>query len=166
MAFIELSSDRNENRNINLNIKIMIFTEGTVLGPKNIWNLFRFTAYIPMGDCVSKILSWHQQGAEIVYCTSRKSKRQINQIVSLLRTYGFAGSRLYYRVPKQAYKDIVETVIPDILIEDDCKSIGGQWQMCITHVNPNIKSKIKSIAVKEFKGIDHLPDKIIDIAYL
>lgn len=162
MAFIEFSNDRNTN----INAKIMIFTEGTVLGPKNIWNLFRFTNYIPIGDCVSKILSWQQQGAEIVYCTSRKSKGQINQIVSLLRTYDFAGSRLYYRAPKQTYKDIVETVIPDILIEDDCKSIGGQWQMCITHVSPSLKNKIKSVAVKEFKGIDHLPDKITDIAYL
>ena len=46
------------------------------------------------------------------------------------------------------YNDIVEIVMPDILIEDDCKSIGGQSQMCITYVAPSLKSKIKSIVVK------------------
>jgi len=53
--------------------------------------------------------------------------------------------------------------MPDILIEEDCRSIGGQWQMCITHVEPELKSKIKSIVVKEFKGIDHLPDDLPDL---
>jgi len=51
----------------------------------------------------------------------------------------------------------VETLKPDILIEDDCKSIGGAWQMCITIVKPDIKKNILSIAVPEFRGIDHLP---------
>ena len=55
------------------------------------------------------------------------------------------------------YKDIIEVVRPDVLIEDDCKSIGGSWQMCITYVQPQIKDTIKSIVVKEFKGIDYLP---------
>ena len=29
--------------------------------------------------------------------------------------------------------------------------------MCITYVKPQIKNTIKSIVVKEFEGIDHLP---------
>ncbi|MFH1564916.1 MAG: hypothetical protein ABIC82_03640 [bacterium] len=33
--------------------------------------------------------------------------------------------------------------------------------MTITNVKPEIKQKIKSICVKEFKGIDHLPDNIL-----
>jgi len=32
--------------------------------------------------------------------------------------------------------------------------------MTITHVKPEIKKKIKSISVKEFGGIDYLPDEI------
>jgi len=46
------------------------------------------------------------------------------------------------------------------LIEDDCKSIGGAWQMCITKVKPEIKKNIVSIIVPEFKGIDNLPTDI------
>lgn len=142
--------------------KIMLFTEGTILSHKNLRNLLNFGTYIPIGDCVKKIQSWEQQGAEILYCTSRRSKRQVTDILSVLTQYGFTGTRLYYRVPRQKYKDIIETVMPDILIEDDCKSIGGSIQMCITYVKPEVKNKITSIIVPEFEGIEHLPDKITD----
>ncbi len=53
--------------------------------------------------------------------------------------------------------------MPDVLIEDDCESIGGAGEMVITHVKPEIKTKIKSFAVKEFEGIDHLPDKVFEL---
>lgn len=32
--------------------------------------------------------------------------------------------------------------------------------MAITYVKEDVKSNIKSIVVKEFGGIDHLPDRI------
>jgi hypothetical protein len=144
-------------RELSPTTKIMLFTEGTVIGPKNILGLYFHVDYIPIGNCREKIRSWADQGAEIVYITSRKSKKQVNEIHFLLEKYGFAGTRLYYREKHQKYKDIIEEVMPDILIEDDCRSIGGKWQMCITHVEPERKAKIKSIIVREFKGIDHLP---------
>ena len=50
--------------------------------------------------------------------------------------------------------------ITDVLIEDDCESIGGQAEMTITYVSPEKKKQIKSIPVPEFGGIDHLPDDI------
>lgn len=139
---------------------IMLFAEGTVLGPKNILGLYFHAKYIPIGNCRKKIRSWEEQGAEIVYITSRKTESQVNEIQNLLEKYDFPGTRIYYREKNQKYKDIVEAVLPDILIEDDCRSIGGQWQMCITQVKPERKTKIKSIVVKEFKGIDHLPDSL------
>lgn len=47
-----------------------------------------------------------------------------------------------------------------VLIEDDCESIGGGPEMTYPHIRPEIKSQIKSIPVKEFGGIDHLPDEL------
>lgn len=138
--------------------KIMLFTEGTILGHKNLRELLNFSTYRPIGDCVKKIQFWEQQGAEILYFTSRRSKRQVADILSVLKQYDFTGTRLYYRAPRQKYKDIIETVRPDILIEDDCKSIGGSLQMCITYVRPEVRNKITSIVVPEFKGIDYLPE--------
>jgi hypothetical protein len=157
MAYLELSQKKDGN------IKIMIFVEGTVLKPKSIFSLYNHTSYIPIGNSVDIIKSWHDQGAEIVYCTSRKRGKQVSDIAELLKKYDFPGTRLYYREAKQRYKDIVQTIIPDFLIEDDCKSIGGKWQMCITYVELPFKSRIKSIIVREFKGIDHLPSKITEL---
>lgn len=64
------------------------------------------------------------------------------------------------RRDKESYNDIAETLMPDVLVEDDCESIGGAEQMTITWVRPDIKNRIKSIVVKENGGIDHLPDNI------
>lgn len=77
-----------------------------------------------------------------------------------LKKYGFAGTFLAARDPKESYADIVEGLQPDILIEDDCKSIVGTWKMCITKVSSQTKRRIKSIVVPEFKGINHLPREI------
>ena len=163
MPFLELSKSKNSDMELNDKIKIMIFTEGTVLGHRNIFRLFNYATYIPIGNCIDKIQAWEQQCAEIIYFTSRKKEKQINEIASVLKKYNFPGTRLYYREASQKYSDIVELVVPEVLIEDDCKCIGGQWQMCITYVKPELKSKIKSIIVKEFKGIDHLPKLISDL---
>lgn len=35
--------------------------------------------------------------------------------------------------------------------------------MCITHVKPEIKNKIKPISVEEFKGIENLSKKLSDM---
>ncbi|SEW44253.1 LNS2 domain-containing protein [[Clostridium] fimetarium] len=147
------------NENHYTDLSIMLFVEGTIIKPKSWFSLYNHNAYIPIGNAVKIIKEWEQQGANIIYCTSRK-KRQADDIATLLKRYGFAGSFLVSREQKESYKDIVEMLQPDILIEDDCKSIGGVWQMCITKVNKEIKENILSIVVSEFKGIDNLPTDI------
>lgn len=56
--------------------------------------------------------------------------------------------------------DVAERVLPDILIEDDCESIGGEKEMTYPHIKPELKTRIKSIVIKEFCGLDHLPDEV------
>ncbi|MFH1564527.1 MAG: hypothetical protein ABIC82_01620 [bacterium] len=73
------------------------------------------------------------------------------------------ATSLLYRKDNETYKNIPEKVMPDILIEDDCESIGGANNMTITFLNSEIKKKIKSIVVKEFQGIDYLPDDVRDL---
>ncbi len=134
---------------------IMIFVEGTILNPKSWLTLYHHRSYVPTQNSVEMIKSWYKQGANIVYCTSRRNK-QAYDIASLLKQYGFVGSKLCYRSRGEKYKQIVEAIEPAILIEDDAKSIGGAWQRCITYVSPEIKKNITSIIVPEFKGIAHL----------
>ncbi|OGD56370.1 hypothetical protein A3E73_00070 [Candidatus Beckwithbacteria bacterium RIFCSPHIGHO2_12_FULL_47_17] len=41
--------------------------------------------------------------------------------------------------------------------------IGGEAEMTYPHIREDLKPKIKSIVVKEFQGIDHLPEKLQDL---
>ena len=161
MGCLELTSIKENNTD--KKTTVMIFTEGTVLRPKNALQFFNVASYIPIKNSVNIIKSWVEQSAEIVYCTSRKNLKEVNEVKDIFMKYNFMGSRLYYREKDQEYKDLVELVLPHILIEDDCRSIGGKNQMCITHVDAAVKDKIKSIPVREFEGIDDLPLSLTDL---
>ena len=161
MAYIPF--ELGEITNCNDLLKVLIFTEGTIIGPAKLSDWFNHKKYIPLKNSVEKIKAWENQGAEIYYLTSRKNLKEVNQIKNILVNYGFPGKGLYYRARKEKYKDIVEVLIPRIIIEDDCKSIGGKWQMTITYVREDIKNRIKSIVVKEFEGIEHLSNDINEL---
>ena len=92
--------------------------------------------------------------------TSRTRPHEIEQIRNVLRRYDFPEGQLLFRRLGEQYKYIAERVFPDVLVEDDCESIGGIGEMTITHVNPELRKKIVSVSVPEFSGIDHLPDQI------
>jgi len=119
-----------------------------------------YKSYVPVGDAVKKLQNWKKDGAEILYLTSRRKPEEIKQIQNVLKKYRFPDGQLLFRQKNEEYKDVAERIIPDILVEDDCESIGGTDEMTITYVKPEIKKKIRSIPIKEFGGIDHLPDKI------
>ncbi len=89
-----------------------------------------------------------------------KFLKEIKQIQDVLKKYNFPDGQLLFRQNDEEYKDVAERIVPDVLIEDDCESIGRVNQMTITYVKPAIKKKIKSIPVKEFGGIGPLPDRI------
>lgn len=56
---------------------------------------------------------------------------------------------------------MVAWACPDILIEDDCRSIGGGKEWCITNVKVDIRVNIKLSIVEKFKGIDHIEKEIV-----
>lgn len=118
-----------------------------------------YSNYVPVGNVVEKLANWKNQGSEIYYITSRRIKKEIDEIREILKRYNFPDSQnLYFREQGEAYKDVAERIVPNILIEDDCESIGGEKEMVYPHMQETIKSKIKSIPVKEFGGVDHLPN--------
>lgn len=122
-----------------------------------------YAFYIPIKKAAKKISNWKKEGAEIIYLTSRKKRKEILFIQRVLKKYKFPSGQLLFRQKKEEYKDVAERILPDILIEDDCESIGGKEEIISTKVQPKLKKKIKSIVVKEFKGIDHLSNKINDL---
>jgi hypothetical protein len=135
-------------------MKILVFTEGTTI---------EYTKKIPNGNAPAKLRAWEDQGAEIAYLTSRTNPDEIAIVRRLLEQYEFPHGELFYRRKGEEYKDVAERVLPDLLVEDDCASIGGQVQMTYPHVRPELKAGIKSIVVKEDGGIDHLPDSLIEL---
>ena len=174
----------------NSNMKILIFTEGTILIFGNAKGVSReeavkqskiavisdlffraesgsphdFKGYVPNGKTVEKLFQWKKQGITIFYLTSRRIKKEIKAIKSILKRFNFPDSdNLYFRNPGEDYKDVAQRLVPDIIIEDDCESIGGEKEMTYPHISGDLKKKIKSIVVKEFEGIDHLPDKIEEL---
>jgi hypothetical protein len=140
--------------------RILIFTEGTILGPRHWWEFFNDRGYVTINLCVDKINRWHKQGARIAYLTSRRKPADVAAIAAILRKANLPGSALYFRGEEDEYHHIAEQLVPDVLIEDDCRSIGGSRNWTITYVDPVFKPRIHSIIVREFGGIDDLPDTI------
>jgi len=117
-----------------------------------------FASYVPIGNAVEKLKGWKMKGVEIIYLSSHENSDDVEKDKLVFEKYNFPKGQIFYRQNGESYKNIAEKIIPNVLIEDDCESIGGEKEMTITFVRPEIKQKIKSIVVKEFEGIDHLPD--------
>jgi len=155
-------------------MKIMVFTEGTILMAKNAIGLTReeivqqvkdretsvkeYATYVPIGHASDVLQRWANQGAEIIYLTSRREQKQIDEIQNVLNLNNFPKCTLEHRGHNEEYKDVIERIIPDVFIEDDCESIGGEVEIGYPHIKPELKTEIKSIIIKEFSGIDELPE--------
>src|SRR3989304_8746046 len=161
-------------------MKILIFLHGTIIMHKtakdqkrkeivkqvikNEKSVLDYASYIPIGHAVKKLLKWKSQGADICYLSSHVTSKNVEKDESVLKKHLFPKGNIYYRQKREKYKDVIQRIkpLPDILIEDDCESIGGKDEMAHSQLNQEIKAKIKHIVVKEFGSIDSLPDKIDD----
>lgn len=76
---------------------------------------------------------------------------------SCCKNWAFPPGRVLARQPGETYGDVAERELPDVLIEDDCESIGAD-QITYPQIRPDLQARIKSIVIPEFGGIDHLPD--------
>lgn len=173
-----------------INMKILVFLQGTLIMHKSAVGKTRteiieqvkaqgesvrdFGSYVPIGNAIEKLNKWEKQGAEISYLSAltENKKARGDEIVGkdglkvdqeILNKYGFPKGGIYHRQNGESYAQIAEKITPDILIEDDCESIGGAKEMTITFIKLGVKRRIKSIAVKEFGGIDHLPDNLNEL---
>jgi hypothetical protein len=119
--------------------------------------------YIPVGDAAEKLRAWAAQGAEILFLSSHRDPAHMDEDMRVLRRYGFPEGTVLFRRAGEAYHDVAERALPDVLIEDDCESIGGAAEMVYPHMRPEMRSRITSIVVREFEGLDHLPERAVDL---
>ncbi len=136
-------------------MRILVFTEGTATRHPSQERFSDVATFIPTDGAVEKLARWHEQGAEICYLTSRRWNEDHHAVEATLRRFGFPPGELHYRREGEEYVDVAGRVRPDVLIEDDCFSIG--WDEVTT---PKLKADwgIKGIVVPEFGGLAHLPD--------
>lgn len=162
-------------------MKIMVFLHGTAIMHKsglgktpdergkqveeNEESVHRYEDYVPVGNADKKLRMWVQQGAKIVYLSSHQSEEDIRKDIKVLSTYNFPDASVLYRRGKETYAEIAERVMPDVLIEDNCESIGGESEMTFPYINTQKKKLIKSIVVNEFSGIDHLPSSLDELLH-
>ena len=151
MGFIIIDKIKNNNK------KIMIFVEGTILKPKynNILSRISMTTYIPINNAIETLKKWQEEGYEVIYLTSLKGRRAM-KMAQHLDELGFTGSMVGYRQKNQDYATLIKEELPDILIEDNCSSIGGEENMCYNILSEDLKKEIKHIVVEEFQGIDNV----------
>lgn len=171
---------------------ILVFLHGTVIVHESAKNKSRdeiiqqikdqdpsvrnFFNYRPIGQSADKLNNWVRQGASIIYLSSltKNKKSRGDELVSeeglkadefVLNKYGFPSGVIYHRDENETYADVVKRldVLPDVIIEDDCESIGGESEMTYVHLDENLKKRIKPIKIKEFSGIDYLPDNLKDL---
>ncbi|NHJ20736.1 MAG: hypothetical protein EAX91_07340 [Candidatus Lokiarchaeota archaeon] len=158
-------------------MRILVFLHGTCIMHRNALGLSRmqivrqvientdesisdFASYIPIGRAVKKLTSWQNQGAEISYLSSHLTIENMKKDEMVLKKYNFPNGTIFYRQNEEDWNLQIEKAKPDLIIEDDCESIGGKYQMTFPNLKPEFQSNITSIVTKEFAGIDHLPDDI------
>ena len=162
-------------------MKILVFLHGTTIMHRNARGLARqeivkqvmeteesvhdYTSYVSIGNAVKKLQAWKGQGAIICYFSSHKNAKDVAEDQFVLKKYAFPDGRIFYRRDRERYRDVVEGIrpLPNVIVEDNCESIGGEAEMVYPNLKPELKSKIRSIVVKEFGGIDYLPDEISEL---
>jgi hypothetical protein len=117
----------------------------------------QYAAYVPVGGAVAKLHCWQEAGVVVDYLSSHRNPDDVALDAAVLRTYGFPSGRVLARLPGETYGDIAGREVPDVLVEDDCESIGAD-QITYPQIAPSLRARIKSIIIPEFGGIDHLPD--------
>jgi len=155
-------------------MEIMVFLHGTAIMHKNAVgypreervkqvadgdaSLYDFRSYVPVEDAVNKLRAWRERGASIVYLSSHTIAERVELDENVLAEHGFPDGPVYFRNNGRSYREVVEAVLPNVLVEDDCESIGGEPEMTYPYLSPEVRARVKSIVVKEFGGLGHLPD--------
>jgi len=125
-------------------------------------SVYDYAAYVPIDDAVGKLHRWREQGADLAYLSSHRNPDNVAKDAAVLRRHGFPSGRVLARQAGESYGELVGRELPDVFIEDDCESIGA-GQVAHPQVRPDLKTRIMSIVVPEFAGIDHLPDSLPDL---
>jgi hypothetical protein len=112
---------------------------------------------IPIGESPKKVSAWRKR-SDIYYLTASRKEQNVEKCKLALRKWGFPEGILLHRDNGKTYSDIINPLRPDVIVEDDCESLGGIREMVYPNLPEKVKRSIASVVVREFEGIDHLND--------
>jgi hypothetical protein len=115
-----------------------------------------FASYIPTEAAVDRAVAWQLRGAKICYLSSHHIQADVEIDRAVLRAHGFPAGCVLYRALGETYADTARRARPDVLIEDDCQSIGGTSQTVASVLRA--ADSIRCVVVPEFGGFAHLPE--------
>jgi hypothetical protein len=172
-------------------VKVLVYLQGTIIMhksgkdkipqerrkqvlDKSDETIFDFENYIPINKANDILTKWKMKGIDIVYMSSHRNKKDLNKDIKVLEKYNFPKGEILYRDFFHRYNSLIKKELPDIIIEDDCASIGN-WirerykfipetivnflkrrEMIYPCLDYKIKQNIKSIVIEEFSGIENI----------
>jgi hypothetical protein len=113
-----------------------------------------FASYVPTEAAVGKVRAWQRGGAYLCYLSSRRGAADARVDRDVLDRHGFPAGPVFFREPGESYADVARRAGADVVVEDDCESIGGSTEMAA----PGLGDAVRCIVVAEFGGLAHLPD--------
>jgi hypothetical protein len=113
---------------------------------------------VPIGESSKKVRAWSSHGTDLYYLTASRKQENIAKCETALKKWSFPNGVLLHRNPNENYGDIIPEIRPDLIVEDDCESLGGTKEMVYPNLPESVRRSIASVVVREFEGIDHLPD--------
>ncbi len=118
-----------------------------------------YGSYVPTEGAVAKLTAWQRRAAQICYLSSHRTASAAAIDKSVLAAHAFPAGTLYYRAHGESYADVVRRWSADILVEDDCESIGGRAHTTASDFARSSGLAVRCVVVPEFGGLAHLPDE-------
>jgi hypothetical protein len=117
-----------------------------------------FASYVPTEAAVEKVRAWQRHGAAISYLSSHRDAADVELDRAVLAAHGFPAGTVFAREPGESYAETARRAGADIVVEDDCESIGGRSQTIAAGLAATPGRAVTSVIVPEFGGLAHLPD--------
>jgi hypothetical protein len=119
----------------------------------------RFDEYVPTPGAVARVRGWADGGCEVAYLSSHRAAAGVAADEAVLRRHDFPPGPVLARRAGQTYGDVAAAYAPDVLVEDDCESIGAS-ELTHPQLPPALQASVLSFVVPEFAGLGELPERL------
>jgi hypothetical protein len=113
----------------------------------------RFADYVPTPGAVEAVRAWAAAGCTIGYLSSHREPDDVAADAAVLERHGFPNGEILHRATAQSYGDVAAAWRPDVLVEDDCESIGGEANLAYPQLPADVRARTRSCVVAEFEGL-------------